>query len=266
MYKQTINSINLEALPSYFDNEITQNKNLELFYAHLSTSPITFFKNLITYQYTKLKDYQGALPELRKASLVKTRRFILNLSKKRWYAKMVKWIAEKYIDPLLSQLFFKTYVSRNEIMHDSVEYLQNILADKTEILQEYYIPRNKLIECVKKMGILLKNAHVTTLNSSIRVVHQESNFLNYAPQNMFAIVLYISIPISHPSLTQLKQLTKDLIDMVLDLNGTFFLPYQLYYTKKQLEKAYPNVNTFFALKKKYDPDLVFTNKFYAKYA
>jgi len=63
----------------------------------------------------------------------------------------------------------------------------------------------------------------------------------------------------------METVTKDLIDLAIKFNGTFFLPYQLHYTREQLQKAYPNIDAFFALKRKYDPGLLFMNKFYAKY-
>ena len=47
--------------------------------------------------------------------------------------------------------------------------------------------------------------------------------------------------------------------------GTFYLPYQLFYSKKQLARAYPNIDAFFALKMKYDPIGLFSNRFYEKY-
>jgi hypothetical protein len=43
------------------------------------------------------------------------------------------------------------------------------------------------------------------------------------------------------------------------------LPYQLYYSQEQLHKAYPEVDDFFAVKKKYDPSEIFMNKWYEKY-
>jgi len=48
--------------------------------------------------------------------------------------------------------------------------------------------------------------------------------------------------------------------------GRFFLPYQLYYSKDQLQRSYPQINDFFAAKRKYDPSELFTNTFYQKYA
>ena len=41
---------------------------------------------------------------------------------------------------------------------------------------------------------------------------------------------------------------------------------QLFYTKEQLKNCYPEVDDFFAAKKKYDPSGLFSNKFYEKYA
>ena len=83
---------------------------------------------------------------------------------------------------------------------------------------------------------------------------------------MFAIVLYVNQRVDKSSLQAMEKLTSNLIDLALKFDGTFFLPYQLYYTREQLQKAYPNIDAFFALKRKYDPLLLFMNNFYAKYA
>jgi len=53
--------------------------------------------------------------------------------------------------------------------------------------------------------------------------------------------------------------TRELIDLTTDLNGRFFLPYQLHYTPDQLRRSYPMISDFFAAKKVYDPDSLFTN-------
>ena len=265
MYKQEIKRMNYKQFPEYFD-KIMKDKTYGLFYAHISTSPITFFQDIITYEYKKIENYEDPFPELRRISLIKTKRLLLNLSKIRWYAQIIKWIAEKYIDPFITQVFKKSEVSRNEIMHDSVKYLENITTYDTDILHEYFIPRDKIEECITKMGRLLKDKKAIVLNASIRVVHKESIFLNYAPQDMFALVLYLNQRVNPQELKNMKKLTKQLIDLVLQFNCTFFLPYQLYFTKKQLREAYPNIDKFFAMKRKYDPELIFMNNFYAKYA
>jgi len=46
--------------------------------------------------------------------------------------------------------------------------------------------------------------------------------------------------------------------------GKEYLPYQLDYRSDQLQGAYPGVNAFFALKRKYDPSQLFTDEFYPR--
>jgi FAD/FMN-containing dehydrogenase len=264
MLLQEIKKINLKQFINNF-KQIQADYSYALFYAHLSTSPLTFLDRVITYSYKKINDYNEKLPNLRKVSLVKARRLLINLSKKRWYGKVIKWVAEKYIDPLLMQIFKKSLVSRNEIMHDSVDYLEKIIANEVDILQEYYIPEENLIKFINKMRQIFKKNKTIVLNLSIRYIHQENIILNYAPRTMFAIVMYINQKLTPDGIKLNNMLTNDLINLAIELNGTFFLPYQLTYTKEQLKLAYPNIDEFFSLKRKYDPKNLFMNNFYAKY-
>jgi FAD/FMN-containing dehydrogenase len=82
---------------------------------------------------------------------------------------------------------------------------------------------------------------------------------------MFAYVLYFNQKLNEREGRILQKTTTDLIDLALGLDGTYYLPYQLFYSKEQLRKAYPRADEFFATKRIYDPDELFTNKFYEKY-
>ncbi len=82
---------------------------------------------------------------------------------------------------------------------------------------------------------------------------------------MFALVLYLNQQVNVQQLKAMESLTSQLIDVTIKHGGTFFLPYQLHYSKEQLRAAYPMSDAFFALKRKYDPHLLFKNAFYAKY-
>lgn len=264
MYKLDTAIMKYYDFPDFYE-KITKDHTYELMYAHLSTSPVTFLRDMIVYGYKKV-DHSEQLPPLKKINLISFRRFLINLSKRRSYAQVVKWVAEKYIDPAIHKYSSNNLFSRNAVMHDSVEYLENVLLNETDILHEYFIPRNRLVPFIEQMRILLKESNIPVLNVSVRVVHKESNMLNYAPKDMFAVVLYLNQKVNTKALAEMKQLTSDLIDLALKFKGTFFLPYQLYFTSQQLHKAYPNVDAFFALKKKYDPTDLFMNGFYAKYA
>ena len=58
----------------------------------------------------------------------------------------------------------------------------------------------------------------------------------------------------------------DTVYLTLREGGRFFLPYQLHYSPAQLERSYPEIRGFFAKKRKWDPDGLFSNSWYARYA
>ncbi|CAF1593504.1 unnamed protein product, partial [Didymodactylos carnosus] len=82
--------------------------------------------------------------------------------------------------------------------------------------------------------------------------------LSWAPYNeVFAFVIYYQQKTSVRAKKEVGQWTRELIDSVLSLNGTYYLPYQLHATGEQFLKAYPRATEWFQLKKRLDP----TNKF-----
>ena len=139
------------------------------------------------------------------------------------------------------------------------------MPDDTDILHEYFIPRSQFVSFVDGMRKVLTDNKTNLLNASVRVVHQEDNFLTYAPEPAFSLVLYINQTTDDEGNRRMKKATEELIDLTIAHKGRFFLPYQLYYSRDQLQRSYPQINDFFAAKKKYDPGEVFTNTFYQKY-
>ena len=64
---------------------------------------------------------------------------------------------------------------------------------------------------------------------------------------------------------EMREMTEDLIAAALMRNGRYYLPYRLHASATQFHQAYPQAREFFALKRKYDPQELFVNKFYLKY-
>ena len=188
--------------------------------------------------------------------------------------RWMRWTLEKYVEPHLQECVSRNQamnqkeaclVSRNEEMYDDMAYLKNRLRD-TDILQEYFIPYDRMPEFVDGLRRVVQRNHANLLNVTIRTVHKDTiTALPYAKQNMFAFVLYFNVEFNEKDNERLKKTTSDLIDVAQKTDGTYYLPYQLFYTREQLQKSYPEINDFFATKKKYDPVGLFTNKFYEKY-
>jgi FAD/FMN-containing dehydrogenase len=64
-----------------------------------------------------------------------------------------------------------------------------------------------------------------------------------------------------------KELKNGLVnyDAALACKGRYYLPYQPWATVEQCQQAYPELDIFRAIKKKYDPHNYFLNSFTSKY-
>jgi hypothetical protein len=274
-YETTREILDYKEFPAYFENTIQPNKNIGLMYSHLSTAPHSFLKELIVYKYEQIEDQNVQFAPLAEVSNEKLRRFVINFSKHGAIPQTLRWLTEKYIEPKLESCTVNRnqalkegescLVSRNDPMHDSVKYLQNNLKNDTDILHEYFIPRAQFVPFVDGLRDILQENNTNLLNASVRVVHQEDIALNYAPEDMFSIVLYINQKTKPEGNEKMAKVTKELIDLTLEHKGRFFLPYQLHYTPEQLHASYPELQKFFETKKKYDPQERLTNTFYEKY-
>jgi FAD/FMN-containing dehydrogenase len=260
-----------------FAREIEGNRDIALMYGHLSTAPSSFLQEVLLYSYTRTDAAGATIPDtLGEVSGTKLRRLVFNLAKLGWPFAELKWLAEKHLERRIESCTITRtqalgsaeacLVSRNNPMHDSVLYLRNALPDDTDILHEYFVPRDRLASFIDGMRKVLRDNQANVLNASIRVVDKEANFLSYAPAAAFSVVLYLNQTTDEAGNRRMKKVTEDLIELTLAHGGRFFLPYQLYYSPEQLRRAYPEIRDFFAAKRKYDPAGLFTNTFHQKYA
>ena len=190
-------------------------------------------------------------------------------------AQKVRYKVERKIKKPID--FPETKTSRNVLLYESatpLTYLYSPLINlrKTHILQEYFITNKHFIEWMHFLKkIFVDDAYhkllgIILLNITIRyVVKDKITFLPYATHDMFAFVFYYRIDCTTVMDNKLQKLHDLLVNKILELNGTFYLPYRLHYSKEQLMNAYPNIDDFFELKRQYDPNGIFQNMWYQKY-
>jgi FAD/FMN-containing dehydrogenase len=270
IYRSGREVMEYRAFPAFFEDKILRDQTYRLLYGHLSTAPHSFLREMLVYTYQQVEAPAATVPPLAEVGSVGLRRLVFNFSKLGGPAMRIKWWAEKHVEPWLESCSAGKsngcLVSRNEPMHDSVPYLLNRLKGETDILQEYFVPRDKLVPFIDGLRRVAVANEANVLNASVRVVHKENNFLNYAPTDMFAIVLYVNQATDAEGNRRMAQFTQDVIELTIQSGGRFFLPYQLHYTPDQLRRSYPEIEEFFRAKDSYDPGHVLTNTFYNKYA
>jgi FAD/FMN-containing dehydrogenase len=270
VYRSSREMMDYRAFPAFFADRILKDESYRLMYAHLSTAPQSLLRETLVYTYQQVDAPEASIPPLADVQGIAFRRLVFNAAKLGGLAMRLKWWAEKHVEPWLESCpagkSNGCLVSRNDPMHDSVPYLMNRLSGETDILQEYFVPRDKLVPFVDGLRRIAIDNGANLLNASVRVVHQEDNFLTYAPADSFAVVLYLNQKTDADGNARMARFTREVIDLAIQSGGRFFLPYQLHYTPEQLHRSYPEIVAFFRAKDTYDPDHLFTNSFYNKYA
>lgn len=276
IYRSERELIDYRQFPATFER-IAADPTVGLSYVHLSTAPGTLLEEALVYEYRRRPEDQALVrAPLGEVGSTKLRRLTVNLAKKNDLFKSWKWWSEKHLEHRFESCTVTRQtaqgsgeaclVARNDPMHDSVAYLFNDLPGETDILHEYFVPRAHIVPFIDGMRRLFRDQDANLVNASIRVVGTEDNALSYAPAPAFSVVLYLNQPTTPAGTARMRRLTSDLIDLTAAQGGRFFLPYQLHYTAAQLERSYPEIGAFFASKLRWDPDALFSNTWYARYA
>jgi FAD/FMN-containing dehydrogenase len=121
----------------------------------------------------------------------------------------------------------------------------------TYALQEYFIPETHAVDFVREMASVLQRDNVEALNVSIRHAPADTvSLLPWARGDVFCFVLYYKQRTSASAQDGVATWTRRLIDLALERDGRYYLPYQPYATKGQFEAAYPEVNLLRELKRR----------------
>ncbi len=256
----------LTDFPAYFREKILNNKNTVLFYAHLNTvKDPDFLRNMyvVTYKNTHvLPSKVIPLDNPDKWNIILTP--IFNTSRHGELGKTLRWNLEKKI---FSKFYNNRVVTRNNAMEKPVRFASDHRSKyDADWLQEYFIPTDELPQFITTMRNIFLKYNVNLLNVTIRYVPAEKNiFLAYTKNDCFAVVLYFNQNLSPNNIEQAQSWTRSLIDATLSLNGSYYLPYQLFAENSQFKKAYPHYQLIIKLKKIYDPKKIFVNTFYQHY-
>jgi len=232
VYSLETTELDYRDFPRYYSAHVAGNDKVGLVYGRLSISPTSYLREAAIHIYSKA-DFNGQIPPLEPPTHDRIDRFIINFSKTGGFGRWLRWSLEKYFGPYMHSCMSRNQatvqreaclVSRNEEMADSMGYLRNQLND-TDILQEYFVPRDRMPEFVDGLRSIVRRDGSNLLNVTIRSVQKDTvTALPYAKQDMFAFVLYFNQKLNEKQSLVLRKTTIDLVDLAVSLNGTFYLP------------------------------------------
>jgi len=152
-------------------------------------------------------------------------------------------------------------ITRNALLNEPVAALKDNDPARTDILHEYFVPPDRLNDFLAACREVIPAHKQDLLNVTLRYVDKDSSgVLTYAPQPRVAAVMLFVQQRTADADADMRAMTMKLIDRVLALGGSYYLPYRLHASRGQMQQAYPRLDEFIAAKRRYDPQLRFATR------
>ncbi len=268
VYAQQSRLMDYTEFPTYFEEHIKNNEEIEMLLARpsIDPDPNAFLKEMVVTTWSATTS--ETTHELTDEENVWRDKFFFGLSRKFDWAKSLRWSMQKKIEAGIDDV---RLVSRNNAMRPPLaplELLDYYSNQNTDILQEYYIPTRNFVPFMDEFRTILLEGNMNVVSSTVRYVKANNEtYMPYAPkEDAFAIIHMSNVGLSEEAQKHAKEVTQKLVDAAIKYDGAYYLTYQLYPTKEQMRQAYPNTDLFFAKKLQYDPDELFMSEFYTTYA
>lgn len=245
-----------------YQRHVRGNASVGMAYGRLSVSPTSYLREATLTAFVRDSSSAGPLPAATEPGLLGVKRAVLRGSENSEYGKSLRWTLEKWLGELPGSRRF----TRNQLLNEPAEFFANTSDSTTDVLHEYFVPAGQLLAFVERIRPVLQSSDADLLNITIRNVLPDSDsYLAYARRPVWGLVMLFTQRRTEAGERQMAEVTRRLIDEVLAIGGTYYLPYRLHATHEQFMRSYPMAAEFFALKRKYDPGEIFVNAFYQTY-
>ncbi|MEM9332605.1 MAG: FAD-binding oxidoreductase [Pseudomonadota bacterium] len=246
-----------------FVEKLASDKTIQMAYGRLDVTIDGFFDEALMITYTPTDD-QSDLPAasgsgfLSNASREIFRRQVGSDRVKSW-----RWFTETSIGPNVGG---GSETTRNSLINEPVITLDDGDPNRTDILHEYFVSPDRFAEFVDACKDIIPSSYQELLNITLRFVDTDNeSVLSYATEPRIAAVMLFSQEMSVRGEADMQRMTSALIERVLEIGGTYYLPYRLHATNGQFLRGYERAKEFAALKRRADPELVFTNMMWDRY-
>jgi FAD/FMN-containing dehydrogenase len=239
------------------------NPSVSMSYGRLSMAREGFLREALLVSYAPVQPQPDRLPPAENSSafsFVSRSIFRGQIGSER--GKRLRWAAETRLMPRLDA----GTVTRNSVLDDPVAALKDHVSTRTDILHEYFMPADRFTDFLSACREIIPLHRQDLLNVTLRYVDTDSSsVLTYAPQPRIAAVMLFVQQRTPEADDDMRAMTVKLIDRVLALGGSYYLPYRLHASREQMRRAYPRLDEFVAAKRRYDLQLRFRNALWDAY-
>ena len=93
----------------------------------------------------------------------------------------------------------------------------------------------------------------------------ETRYLAWARERYACVIFNLHVEHTSEAIDHAAAVFRELIDLGITLGGSYYLTYHRWARRDQVERCYPQMREFLALKRQYDPEEVFQSNWYRHY-
>jgi len=244
-----------------FAQQLASDSAIQMAYGRMDVSLDRFFERALLITFRPTAD-QSKIPAATGSGFVsRAARYMFRAQVESDRGKHFRWWTETGLGPR-----FSGNATRNSLMNEPVITLDDRDPSRTDILHEYFIAPARFAEFVKACQAVIPASYQQLLNITLRYVDTDhDSVLAYATEPRIAAVMLFSQEKTVRGEADMARMTQALIDRVLDIGGTYYLPYRPHASLAQLSRGYPRAAAFAARKRAADPGLLFRNQLWDGY-
>ena len=176
--------------------------------------------------------------------------------------KRLRWWSETVLAPA----FADGPATRNSLINEPVVTLDDRDPTRTDILHEYFVAPDRFDDFLTACREVIPASYQEFLNVTLRYVAQDDeSVLAFARTPRIAAVMSFSQEMTSRAEADMANMTRNLIDRIVDIGGSYYLPYRPHATPDQFARCYPRAAEFARAKRDLDPNLTFRNNLWDSY-
>ncbi len=136
----------------------------------------------------------------------------------------------------------------------------------TEMITELCVPRQHLAAFMDGAREALRRRRANVIYGTVRLIERDDEtFLAWARERSACVVFNLHVDHTPEAIAAAADGFRELIDLAIRHDGTYYLTYHRWARQDQVERCYPQMREFLLAKRRYDPAGVFQSEWYRHY-
>ena len=150
--------------------------------------------------------------------------------------------------------------------HKTIESRRGAVQAGADLILEVYVPRQQLISFIEDARYLLLQSRVPLIYGTVRFIERDKeSYLAWAKKPYACVIFTPHVATGDSSIRRAREICRQLERFATRRGGSFYLTYNRFAARRELDSAYPQFSDFLTLKKKYDPLEIFQSEWYRYY-